>query len=496
MRRGSPERARAPRPASPRFGTDGVRGVANEDLTAQFALRLGVCAAQVLQRHAAAKSLSPSSHVIVGRDTRVSGDMLEAALSAGLAAAGCLVTNVGVVPTPAVSHIVARLKATAGAVISASHNPYPDNGIKFLGPDGCKLPDALEAEIADLLTSADDLPRPTGPGIGRIHDAALNPLSTMQSRVAGFDTRLSSPVLGYIAHVAATAGGPLDGFRLCVDCANGATSGYAPGLFADLGAEVDVLCAEPDGVNINLRCGSTSPGALCARTKELGADAGLAFDGDGDRVIMCDERGEIVDGDRMMAVCALGMKRRGELPGNVVVGTIMSNAGLDAALERHGISLRRTDVGDRYVAEEMVRLGAALGGEQSGHLIFGKLTRTGDGMLTGLQVLKEMRNASQPLSVLAREMTVFPQVLRNVRVADRECWREIAEIRDAIEAARASLQRPEWLSVRASGTEPLVRVMAQGPDADEVNRVVGDLCSLIERRCSHASRPSPDPTGA
>ncbi|MBM3495111.1 MAG: phosphoglucosamine mutase [Armatimonadetes bacterium] len=454
----------------PRFGTDGVRGVANEDLTAPFALRLGIAAAHVLSADLPNGS---RGHVVVGRDTRLSGDMLEAALNAGLAATGCFVTNVGVVPTPAISHIVVRLGASAGAIISASHNPYPDNGIKFVGPDGRKLPDSVEERIASALGAVDRIPRPTGPSIGRIADTEWH----------GRQSYGQAPVLGYIAHVAATAGAPLDGFRVVLDCANGATSAIAPDLFADLGAEVVVMCAEPDGVNINLDSGSTSPQAMCARVIECRADAGLAFDGDGDRVMMCDENGAIVDGDRMMAICAIGMQRRGELSGDQVVATIMSNAGLDAALEAHGIGLRRTDVGDRYVAEEMLRCGASLGGEQSGHLLFAKLTRTGDGMLSGLQVLKEMRASGKPLSELASAMGIYPQVLRSVRVADRTSWSTAPAIVAAIDAARRSLGRPEWLSVRTSGTEPVVRVMAQGADASAVRQTVDNLCSLIE---SHA----------
>lgn len=455
----------------PKFGTDGVRGVANTELTAEFALRLGIAAAHVLVRHAAGR------HVVVGRDTRISGDMLEAALSAGLASAGCQVSNVGVVPTPAVSHIVARHRAAAGAVISASHNPYEDNGIKFIGSDGRKLPDALEEEISQLVAHALELPRPTGRDIGRILEARQDRGTERSDRTPP----MKDPVQGYIAHVAATAGGPLDGLRLVLDCANGATSAYAPALYADLGAEVDVLYANPDGTNINRACGSTCPEDMCFRVRELGADAGLAFDGDGDRVVLCDENGVLVDGDRIMALCAVGMKARGELPGNQVVATIMSNAGFEAFLEDQGIRVIRTDVGDRYVAEEMLRTGAALGGEQSGHVIFARLTRTGDGMVTGLQVLREMRHAGEPLSRLAGRMPVFPQVLRNVRVADRTAWKTDPRIQAAIEDARAQLERPEWLSVRASGTEPVIRIMAQGRDAATVEQVVASLCDLIQR---------------
>lgn len=466
----------------PAFGTDGVRGVANETLTAPFALRLGIAAAHVLAAHSDCRS------VIVGRDTRVSGDMLEAALTSGLAASGRTVINVGVAPTPAVSHIVVRLGAAAGAVISASHNPYEDNGIKFIGPDGRKLPDAIEAEIAGALPDALALEQPTGSEIGRIVDTGNGGASLLDgpsgsvsdARPFSHDVGGRAPVLGYIAHVAATAGGPLDGFRLVLDCANGATSAYAPALFADLGAEVHVLHASPDGLNINRNCGSTSPKDMRRAVAALGADAGLAFDGDGDRVLLCDETGSMVDGDQMLAICALGMRNRGELTGDTVIGTVMSNAGLESFLQDHGMSLVRTDVGDRYVAEAMAETGAALGGEQSGHVIFANLTRTGDGMVTGLQVLREMRSSGRKLSELKAAMPLFPQKLRSVRLVDRLGWMTNSEIQHAIAEARAALERPEWLSVRASGTEPVVRVMAQGRDAARVDAIVAQLCTLIE----------------
>lgn len=455
----------------PKFGTDGVRGIANAELTAAFALKLGIAAAHTLAAH------DSNRRVIVGRDTRISGDMLEAALSAGLASAGCHVTTVGVVPTPAVSHIVVRSRAAAGCVISASHNPFEDNGIKFLGSDGRKLPDALEEEMSRRLAEALELPRPTGRDIGRI----IGPHQTTVGDFRETTPAWRDPVQGYLAHVAATSGGPLDGFRLVLDCANGATAPYAPALFADLGAEVEVLHASPDGTNINRGCGSTCPDDMCARVREVHAHAGLAFDGDGDRVILCDENGVLVDGDRIMALCALGMKQRGELNGHTVVATVMSNAGFEAFLEEHGIKVVRTDVGDRYVAEEMLRLGASLGGEQSGHIIFSALTLTGDGMVTGLQVLREMRHTGEPLSRLAGRMPVYPQLLKNVRVVDRHAWKKAPQVKAAIEAARQQLGKPEWLSVRPSGTEPVVRVMAQGPDANQVEQIVSELCDLIQR---------------
>jgi phosphoglucosamine mutase len=440
----------------PRFGTDGVRGIANAELTAQLALKLGGSAAYVLGKHAAER------HVIVGRDTRLSGDMLEGALNAGMAAMGALVVNVGIVPTPAVARIVVLSGATAGAVISASHNPYEDNGIKFFGADGKKLSDAVEDEIESAMDEWENLPRPTGASIGRIEDSR-------------------EKVAAYIAQVEATAGGRLDRMKLVLDCANGAAYEIAPTLFSDLGAEVITIHHSPDGININVDCGSTKPADMCRTVRETGANAGLAFDGDCDRVMMCDERGEIVDGDRMMALCALGMKKRGELVNDMVVATIMSNAGLEVALEREGIKLDRTDVGDRYVAEEMVRSGAVIGGEQSGHILFPNLTPTGDGMVTGLQVLREMRATGKPLSELASIVQTCPQLLQNVKVRSRAGWQDVPEVQAAIAAARAQLGKPEWLSVRASGTEPLIRVMAQDTDAERVENTVEELCGLIQK---------------
>ena len=441
----------------PRFGTDGVRGVANLELTPFLAFRIGLAAAFVLGER------TPNRKVIVARDTRLSGEMLEAALTAGLTSLGHDVARVGIAPTPSVSRIVQNTDAAAGVVISASHNPFQDNGIKFFGPDGMKLSDELEREIEAAMARWEELPVSSPKAIGRVSDA-------------------SSLLDAYIKQVKATARASLAGLKLVLDCANGATCAIAPDLFRDLGAEVVAIHVEPDGININENCGSTHPADMCARVRETGADAGLAFDGDGDRVMMCDERGGIVDGDRMMAICALGMKTRGELTGDLVVATIMSNAGLEVALERAGIRMVRTDVGDRFVMEEMRRSGASLGGEQSGHLLFPRIVPTGDGMVTGLQTLSEMRLREKPLSELASVVQTCPQILRSVRVRDRHSWRESPEIQRAIEAARKQVGKPEWLSVRASGTEPLIRVMAQDTDGKLVERVVNELCGLIEER--------------
>jgi phosphoglucosamine mutase len=404
---------------------------------------------------------------VIGRDTRLSGDMLESALAAGLAAMGVDVINVGTVPTPAVAQITLARQAAAGVVISASHNPFEDNGIKFFGPNGKKLPDPVEDEIAALIPTLDTLPRPTHGGIGRI-----------------LETR--EPVQSYIDRVQTTMRGygpaPLTGLHLVMDCANGAAYELAPQIFRSLGAQLTVLHAEPDGVNINVACGSTHPEELAAVVPDMGAQAGLAFDGDADRVMLVDERGRIVDGDRMMAIIALHLAADDRLPDKVVVATIMSNAGLEQALATQGIRLHRTDVGDRYVAEAMERLGAAVGGEQSGHILLPQLTPTGDGLVTALQVLAIMHEVGAPLSALADVVQTCPQLLKNVRVRTKQGWQEDADIQEAIAIGRKRLGNPDWLSVRPSGTEPLLRVMAQGTDGPIVESVVHDICAVVARK--------------
>jgi phosphoglucosamine mutase len=399
--------------------------------------------------------------------------MLEAAIAAGLASMGVDVVNVDIVPTPAVAQIVLALGAAAGIVISASHNPFEDNGIKFFGPNGKKLADTVEDEIEYITGRLEEIPVPTGGGLGRIHE-----------------TR--EPVQHYLDRVEGTAGGrqaaPLRGLSLVMDCANGAAYELAPILFRDLGAQVTVLHAEPDGININVQCGSTKPQSMAQQVPRCGAAAGLAFDGDADRVLLADERGEVVDGDQMMAILAIDMHERGELPGDVVVATVMSNVGLEQALKARGIRLHRTDVGDRYVAEAMDELGAAIGGEQSGHILLPRLTPTGDGLVTALHVLRVMRESGKPLSELAAAVVPGPQLLRSVRVRSKQGWREDAEIHAAIAHGQERLGSSEWLSVRPSGTEPLIRVMAQGTDRELVESVVHDICSVIERKLGSAAQ--------
>ncbi|MCW3098991.1 MAG: phosphoglucosamine mutase [Chthonomonadaceae bacterium] len=448
------------------FGTDGVRGVANKDLTAPLAMNLGMAAGRWLC-DAAPLSSHIRPFVVIGRDTRLSGDMLEAALAAGLAAMGVDVVNVGVVPTPAVAQIVLALGAAGGVVISASHNPFEDNGIKFFGGNGKKLPDRVEDEITALLERVETLPRPTGAHIGRV-------------------TETYEPIQEYVQRVMATVGGteaqPLADLHLIMDCANGAAYQLGPQIFQALGARLTVLNADPNGININVECGSTHPQQMAETVRTSSAQAGLAFDGDADRVMLADEHGNIVDGDRMMAILALDLHRKGRLPGDVVVATIMSNVGLEQALATENIRLHRTDVGDRYVAEAMDTLSAAIGGEQSGHILLPFQTPTGDGLVTALQVLAIVRETGRSLSELASVVVSGPQLLKSVRVGSKQGWKQDADIQAAITEGERRLGSAEWLSVRASGTEPLIRVMAQGTDRATVESVVHDICAVVQAK--------------
>ena len=439
------------------FGTDGVRGVANTELTPALALALGAAAARTLGR-------GHTPRFVVGRDTRISGTLLESALAAGLCSMGAAVVTAGVVPTPAVAGIARIQNFDAGVVISASHNPFSDNGIKFFGGDGYKLDDALEAEIEAQLAEASAWARPSGAGVGQItHDSHLRDL--------------------YAGHLEdAMNGVTLQSVKIVLDGANGANSALGPRVVSDLGADVVTLNCNPDGTNINAGCGSLHPGDMQRRTVEEGADIGMAFDGDADRVILSDEKGRVVDGDRVMLMIGRHLATSGKLAHNTVVGTIMSNMGLEAALRQSSLTLLRTAVGDRYVSEAMRGGGFVLGGEKSGHLIFGHLTTTGDGLLTALQVLKVMRETGKPLSELADQMTEYPQVLLGVKVRDRQTWASDPDIQRAIAQAERSLDGRGRVNVRASGTEKLVRVMAEGPDQSEIDSLAHELVSLIAKK--------------
>jgi phosphoglucosamine mutase len=433
------------------FGTDGVRGVANRDLTPELAFRLGRAGAAVLA------ASGGRARVIVGRDTRISGDMLEAALTAGICSVGGDVLRVGVVPTPAVAWLTRALEAEAGAVISASHNPVEDNGIKFFSTSGYKLPDPVEEEIERLTLAADDnLSRPVGVELGRVRE-------------------IEEAAERYIAHVCNTADRGLAGMRVVLDCAHGAACRVAATVFQRLGAEIFLLHNAPDGTNINVGCGSTHPQVLQAEVVARGADAGLAFDGDADRVIAVDAGGQVVDGDAIMTILARYRQEQGGLPGGRVVVTVMSNYGLHQALTAAGLQVHQTRVGDRYVLEEMLRTGAVLGGEQSGHIILLEHNTTGDGLITGVQLLAVMAATGRPLAELAAVMPHLPQLLVNVRVSDKEAAMDHPELLAAVAAAREQLSGRGRVLVRPSGTEPIIRLMVEGPDREELETIIADL---------------------
>jgi phosphoglucosamine mutase len=436
------------------FGTDGVRGVANTELSPTLALSLGLAAAYLLGRG------HPSPTFVVGRDSRLSSPMLEAALCAGLCAMGGNVISPGLMPTPAVARITHETGADAGVVISASHNPFPDNGIKFFGPDGYKLADELEVELEALVAKADTLPRPSGAGIGHIRrDPLMRDL--------------------YARHIEDTTQGTrLDGLSIVLDAANGAAAELAPRIFSDLGANVIPMNCSPTGCNINEGCGALHPQGMQEAVVREKADLGIAFDGDADRVILSDENGGIVDGDRVMAICGISLNEREKLVGKAVVGTIMSNMGLEVALRERGIQLIRTSVGDRYVSSEMRRGGYVLGGEKSGHIIFGALTTTGDGILSALQLLRVLRESGQSLSQLASVMKEYPQLLVNVRVSDRRAWESDAAFQARIAEVSRKLDGQGRINVRASGTEKLLRVMVEGPDKDQVESLAHEVADL------------------
>jgi len=437
------------------FGTDGVRGLANVELSPLLGLQLGTAAAHVIV------GMQPNARILIGRDPRISGDILESAMVAGACSQGLDAVLVGVISTPGVAYLTASTGASAGVVISASHNPVEDNGIKFFGPDGYKLDDEVEDDIEAHVPRFDELARPSGGEVGRM-------------------LRRHELVWEYAQHVKSAASRRLDGLKLVLDCANGAASELAPQVFAEVGASVEAINSDPNGVNINARCGSLHPEALRSQVKETGADAGLAFDGDADRVVLVDERGEIVDGDHVMAIYGLRQARMGDLPGNAVVATVMSNIGLELALAKENVKLIRTPVGDRYVSDEMRRIGAIIGGEKSGHVILSRHATTGDGMITALVILSIMAEAGKKLSELACEMEEFPQALVNVPVRERDGWDRIPEVRAAISAAEEKLAGRGRVLVRPSGTEKLIRVMAEGPDQDELERLAGNIVDAVK----------------
>lgn len=439
------------------FGTDGVRGVANKELTPNLAFKLGRAGAYVLGR----EGRRPS--IVIGKDTRISGDMLEAALTAGILSVGGDCLRVGVIPTPGLAYLTRFYGCCAGIVISASHNPVADNGIKFFAADGFKLPDSVEEEIENLVLTDPTFPCPTGADVGRVSDETTAPGE-------------------YLSFLKEKLNVDLSGLKIVLDCANGAASNIAPRLFTDLGATVTVLHGEPNGLNINDQCGSTYPDELQQEVRLRGADLGLAFDGDADRLIAVDEQGNIVDGDKMMVICGLHRKQKGMLDGNKVTVTVMSNLGLKEAFEKSGITVQETKVGDRYIMEEMRRNGGVLGGEQSGHIIFLDRTTTGDGLITALELLRVVQETGQPLSRLSAQMRCFPQLLVNVRVENKEALKTNQNVIDAIHHAEEQLQGQGRILVRPSGTEPLVRVMGEALDEHKLKDVVDELAEVVAEK--------------
>ena len=438
------------------FGTDGVRGLANRDLTAELALDLSVAAAHVLAERGDFAGHRPRA--VVGRDPRVSGQFLEAAVVAGLASAGVDVIRVGVLPTPGVAHLTAALGVDLGVMLSASHNAMPDNGIKFLSRGGHKLDDAAEEAIEQRLREPWE--RPTGAAVGSVTDH-------------------TSAVQEYAAHLESTLGRPLAGLRVVLDCAEGAASEVGPLALTAAGAEVIAIHASPDGLNINDRCGSTHLEPLRAAVLEHGADAGFAVDGDADRCLAVDAAGQIVDGDQILAILGLALRDAGHLAHDTVVVTVMSNQGFATAMEREGVHVLRTKVGDRYVLEGMRSGGHVLGGEQSGHVIMSEHATTGDGLLTALHVLERMAETGKPLADLAAVMTRLPQVLVNVSGVDRTRVDSDDALAAAVAAEESDLGDEGRVLLRPSGTEPLVRVMVEAPDADQANGVCDALVALV-----------------
>jgi phosphoglucosamine mutase len=441
------------------FGTDGVRGVANVyPMTAEVALQLGRALAYVI------KFGSGRHRIVVGKDTRVSGYLLEYATVAGICSMGVDAVLLGPFPTPGIAYITSSMRADAGVVISASHNPYQDNGIKFFSGNGFKLPDELEARIEVLMTQPEvEGACPTATEVGqafRLDDARGRYISFLKST---FPKEME-----------------LDGLKMVVDCAHGATYRIAPEIFTELGAEVIPMGIRPNGRNINNKCGATCPETMATLVKRHGADLGIAFDGDGDRVIMVDHRGEIVDGDHMLLICAQDMLERERLRRKTVVGTVMSNLGLELALKAKGMRLLRAPVGDRYVVEAMLKGGYNLGGEQSGHVLFLNHTTTGDGVLTALRVLSVMLRKNQPLAELAGVLQKCPQILINVAVKEKKDLKTLPQARQAIHEAEKRLGARGRLLVRYSGTEPKLRVMTEGEDELLINQVAQDLAQGLQ----------------
>ncbi|HOT33828.1 MAG TPA: phosphoglucosamine mutase [Rhodoglobus sp.] len=446
------------------FGTDGVRGLANSDLTVELALGLAQSAAVVLGKGRVADGRRASGRrpiAVIGRDPRISGEFLASAVASGLASSGVDVFDAGVIPTPGLAFLVGDFKADLGVMISASHNPAPDNGIKFFATGGTKLPDDVEDRIEAALHE----PKlaPTGGNVGHIR-------------------RFSDAEDRYLVHLLSTLPNRLDGVHVVIDCAHGAASGVSPQVFTDAGATVTVIGADPDGLNINDGVGSTHLDNLATAVLEHGADVGIAHDGDADRCLAVDAAGNVVDGDQIMAILAVSMSERGVLTDNTLVATVMSNLGLRRAMAEHGIRMVETAVGDRYVLEALGEQGLSLGGEQSGHVIMTKYATTGDGILTGLHLVAEMARTGKSLAELASVMTVYPQVLVNVRGVDHHALRDDVTIADAVTVAETALGDTGRVLLRPSGTEPMVRVMVEAEHQDTAQRIAQELADVVREQ--------------
>jgi len=442
------------------FGTDGIRGVANVyPMTIEIAMQVGRAIAFLVKN-------KPRRHrIVIGKDTRLSCYMIEQAMAAGICSMGVDVLLVGPLPTPGISFITTSMRADAGVVISASHNPFQDNGIKIFSSDGFKLPDEIELDIEDLIFSQ--------------KMAALRPVAEEIGKAIRVDDARGR----YVVFLKNTfpRQQALDGMHIVLDCANGAAYGAGPSVFQELGAKVTVLAADPDGKNINRDCGALHPEVMAAKVRELGADIGLALDGDGDRLIVADERGVIVDGDHIMTICAEELMRKRQLKKKTLVATVMSNMGLDVAMKRIGVKLERTAVGDRYVVEHMRKNGYSFGGEQSGHLVFLDHITTGDGILAALQLLAIMIRQKKPLSELALAMESYPQVLKNVRTMTKIAVEAIPGFSETQAKMAAKLGEEGRIFVRPSGTEPVIRVMVEGRDLAEITAMADELCDLVRK---------------
>lgn len=438
-----------------------MRGIANSELTPELAFKLGKAGAHVLSKN------SERPVILIGKDTRLSGDMLEDALSAGILAVGGNVIKVGVLPTPAIAHLVKAYHADAGVVISASHNPFEYNGIKFFNGEGFKLDDEIEDQIEDIILRDIDVnSHITGEKLGRCLEADDDAADR------------------YAAFLESTIDIDIKGVKLVLDCANGAAYKIAEMVYSDLGADITVIGNEPDGVNINDKCGSTHPEKLQEEVLKQGAFLGLAYDGDADRLIAVDEKGRVIDGDKMICICAGMMKEKGQLPKDKVTATVMSNIGFHKYIEKIGCTVDVTSVGDRYVLESMLKTGCAIGGEQSGHIIFLNHTTTGDGILSSLQLLQAVLLSGKKPSELSDEIEIFPQVLKNARIKNenKEKYKSDKDIMSAIEAVEKELEGMGRVLIRPSGTEPLMRVMLEGQDVDHITKLAEDLAVLLTRR--------------